>query len=128
MHFGGIEDDRKDSTAPHITFKLQLGGHRQCSLAICTFHLGFSLVIEAGDGVDTRYIAMEVSFTANLRDCDWAVRNAGLITRFTGKPAQAATASVRNNRDATEAVESGAVESGAVYWHPPLEDRTPSPA
>ena len=79
------------------------------------------LVIEATDGTDTRYIAMEVSFTADRRDCDRAIRNAGLITRFTGKPTQAAVASVRNDRDATEAV-----ESGAVYWHP-LEDRTPSP-
>ena len=43
MHFGEIDDDRKDSTAPHITFRPQLGGHRQCGLAICTFHLGFSL-------------------------------------------------------------------------------------
>ena len=79
------------------------------------------LVIEATDGTDTRYIAMEVSFTADRRDCDRATRNAGLITRFTGKSAQAAVASVRNDRDAAEAV-----ESGAVYWHP-LEDRTPSP-
>ena len=54
------------------------------------------LVIEATDGADTRYIAMEISFTADRRDCDRAIRNAGLITRFTGKPAQAATASVRN--------------------------------
>ena len=79
------------------------------------------LVIEATDGADTHYIAMEISFTADRRDCDRAIRNAGLITRFTGKPAQAAIASVRNDRDATEAV-----ESGAVYWHP-LEDRTPNP-
>ena len=79
------------------------------------------LVIEATDGTDTKYIAMEVSFTADRRDCNRAVRNAGLITRFTGKAAQAAVASVRNDRDATEAV-----ESGAVSWHP-LEDRTPSP-
>ena len=79
------------------------------------------LVIEATDGADTRYIAMEVSFTADRRDCDRAIRNAGLITRFTGKPAQATIASVRNDRDATETV-----ESGAVYWHP-LEDRTPNP-
>ena len=79
------------------------------------------LVIEATDGADAHYIAMEVSFTADRRDCDRATRNAGLITRFTGKPAQATIASVRNDRDATEAV-----ESGAVYWHP-LEDRTPSP-
>ena len=79
------------------------------------------LVIQATDGTDTRYIAMEVSFTADRRDCDRAVQNAGLITRFTGKAAQAAVASVGNDREATESV-----ESGAVYWHP-LEDRTPSP-
>ena len=79
------------------------------------------LVIEATNGTDTRYIAMEVSFTADLRDCNWAIRNAGLIESFTGKPAQAAVASVRNDREATEAV-----GSGAVYRHP-LEDRTPSP-
>ena len=78
------------------------------------------LVIAATDGNDTRYIAMEISFTADQRDCDRAIRNAGLITRFTVKPAQAAIASVRNDRDAAE------VESGAVYWHP-LEDRTSSP-
>ena len=80
-----------------------------------------NLVIEATNGTDTRYIAMEVSFTADLRDCNRAIRNAGLIESFTGKPAQAAVASVRNDREATEAV-----GSGAVYRHP-LEDRTPSP-
>ena len=79
------------------------------------------LVIEATDRTDTRYIAMEVSFTADRRDCDRAIRNAGLITRFTEKAALAPAASVRNDREAAEAV-----ESGAVYWHP-LEDRTPSP-
>ena len=67
------------------------------------------LVIEATDGTDTRYIAMEVSFTADRRDCDRAIRNAGLIESFTGKPAQAAVAIVRNDREATEAVEAGAV-------------------
>ena len=41
------------------------------------------LVIQTTDGADTRYIAMEVSFTADRRDCDRAIRNAGLITRFT---------------------------------------------
>ena len=44
VHFGGLEDDREDSTAPHITFRPQMGGHRRWGLAICTFHLGFSLV------------------------------------------------------------------------------------
>ena len=79
------------------------------------------LVVEATDGTGTRYIAMEISFTADRRDCDRAIRNAGLIESFTGKPAQAAVASVRNDREAAEAV-----ESGDVYWHP-LEDRTPNP-
>ncbi len=79
------------------------------------------LVIEATDGTGTRYIVMEVSFTADRRDCDRAIRNARLIESFTGKPVQPAIASVRNHREASEAV-----ESGAVYWHP-LEDRTPSP-
>ena len=44
VQFGGLEDDREDSTAPHITFRPQMGDHRQCGLAICTFHLGFSSV------------------------------------------------------------------------------------
>ena len=28
VHFGEIDDDRKHSTAPHITFRPQLAGHR----------------------------------------------------------------------------------------------------
>ena len=28
VHFGEIDDDRKDSTAPYITYRPQLGGHR----------------------------------------------------------------------------------------------------
>ena len=55
MHFGGLEDALKDSTAPHITFTPQLGGDRQCGLAICTFHLGFSLVV-SGDLLTRRAI------------------------------------------------------------------------
>ena len=79
------------------------------------------LVIEATDGTDTRFITMEISFTADQRDCRRAIRNAELITQFTGKPAQAAIASVRNDQAAATAV-----ESGAVYWHP-LENRTADP-
>ena len=45
MHFGGLEDCRKDYTSPHITSGPQLGGYRHWGLAICTFHLGFSLVL-----------------------------------------------------------------------------------
>ena len=77
------------------------------------------LVIEATYGTATRFIAMEISYTADQRDCSRAIRNAELITRFTGEPALAVIASVRNDQAA-----AAAVESGAVYWHP-LEDRTP---
>ena len=79
------------------------------------------LVIEATYGTATRFIAMEISYTADQRDCSRAIRNAELITRFTGEPALAVIASVRNDQAA-----AAAVESGAVYWHP-LEDRTPGP-
>ena len=47
VHFGGLEDDRKGSTEPHITFRPQLGRHRRYGLAICRFHLGFSLVLDS---------------------------------------------------------------------------------
>ena len=79
------------------------------------------LVIQTTDGTETRYIAMEISYTANLRDCTRATRNAELLTRFTGRPAVPAIASVRNDHEAQEQV-----DSGKVHWHL-LEDRTPDP-
>ena len=53
VHFGGLENDQEDSTAPHITFRPHTGGHRQRGLAICTFHRGFSLVPVPDSLVDT---------------------------------------------------------------------------
>ena len=79
------------------------------------------LVMEVTDGNETSYVAMEISFTADKRDSDRAIRNANLLTQLTGKPARAAIASVRNDYEVTELV-----ESGALYWHP-LEDRLPRP-
>jgi hypothetical protein len=79
------------------------------------------LVIQTTDGTETRYIAMEISYTANLRDCTRATRNAELLTRFTGRPAVPAIASVRNDHGAQEQV-----DSGKIHWHL-LEDRTPDP-
>lgn len=78
------------------------------------------LVIEATDGQERSYIAMEISFTADRRESDRVVRNAELITRFTGRPAHPVIASVRNDYEVAQLV-----ESGAVHWHP-LEDRGPS--
>ena len=75
------------------------------------------LVIEATDDSGVLYVALEISFTADRRDTDRALRNAGLLTEFTGRPARAAIASVRNDREVQELV-----DSGDVYWHT-LSDR-----
>ncbi len=79
------------------------------------------VVMEVTDGQESSYIAMEISFTADSRESDRVMRNAGIITQFTGKPARPAIASVRNDHDVT-----ALIDSGTVYWHP-LEDRGPSP-
>ena len=60
----------------------------------------------------SRYVAIEISFTAQKNDVDRAVRNAEFITRFTGVPASAAVAGLRMADEAR-----GDVESGNVFWH-----------
>ena len=79
------------------------------------------LVIEASRGGATEYAALEGSYTADQRDSGRALRNAGLLTQFTGRQATAGVASVRNTHEVEQLV-----ESGHLYWHP-LEDRTPAP-
>ena len=71
------------------------------------------VIMEAADPDGAvSYVAVEVSYTVNERDVERAVRNAGMLARFTGKPAHAVVAGLRlDNR-----VE-GAVASGAVFWH-----------
>ena len=66
-------------------------------------------VDEAGE---TRYIAVEASYTVNGRDTERAVRNAGILTRLTGKPAQSVVAGYR-----TDDRERSVIESGEVFWH-----------
>ena len=78
------------------------------------------LVMEVTGEQETSYIAMEISHTADRRESDRVIRNADIITRFTGLPAQPVIASVRNDHEVAELV-----ESGAVHWHP-IEDRGPS--
>ena len=75
------------------------------------------LIFEASDDSGVLYVAMEMSYTADRRDTDRALRNAGILTEFTGRPARAAIASVKNDRETQELV-----DSGDVYWHP-LPDR-----
>ena len=56
------------------------------------------MVIKAKDGSRlTNYIAVEISYTADERDTNRAIRNAELLTKFTGRQAHAVIASVRND-------------------------------
>ena len=60
---------------------------------------------------DTHYVAAEASFTADLRDSDRAIRNAGFLTRMTGHVAHPVVASVANDRAVQELV-----EVGTIHW------------
>lgn len=72
----------------------------------------------AADGA-IHYVVVEVSFTADERDTGRALRNARLLTRFTGQPAHAAIASVHNVNEIQHLI-----ASGQVYWYE-LDDRRP---
>ncbi len=68
------------------------------------------LVLEATDTHgNTHYVAAEASFTADRRDTERAQRNAAYITEFTGQPTLAIVASIANDRDVQDLVESGAI-------------------
>ena len=71
------------------------------------------LVVEATDSDGAmHYIAVEASYTADERDTSRAQRNAALLTRFTGHPAHAAIASVRNVHEI-----QSLIDDGTVYWY-----------
>ena len=60
---------------------------------------------------NTHYIVAEASFTADSRDSDRAIRNAGFLTRMTGHVAHPMVASVFNDRAVQELV-----EVGTIHW------------
>ena len=70
------------------------------------------LIFWARDAEDNLcYVAVEASFTADERDTRRALRNAEYLTRFTGLPARAVVASVKNDdRIKPE------IDSGRVFW------------
>ena len=81
------------------------------------------LVIEATDGVVNHYIAVEASFIGGAYDVARAIRNAAMLTEYTGLPAKAAIASVRNHHEIERQLTSERhPTSGAVYWHE-IEER-----
>lgn len=71
------------------------------------------LIMEALNAArETCYIAVEISFTADSRDTGRAIRNAGFLTRFTGREAHPAVAGVYQDNEIQPQI-----ESGAVFWH-----------
>lgn len=71
------------------------------------------LVIKAKNGSRlTNYIAVEISYTADQRDTGRAIRNAELLTKFTGRPAYAVIASVRNDYAARNLI-----SNGSLHWY-----------
>ena len=75
------------------------------------------LVIEASGNEGVMYLAVEVSFTADKRDADRAIRNVEFLRRCTGNEAKAVVASVKNDRHVSQLI-----EQGLVYWHQIDED------
>ena len=68
------------------------------------------LIVEARDEAGERcYLAAEISFTANGRDTTRAIRNAGLLERFTGVRAYAAIAGLRHDDRIRDRIAAGEV-------------------
>ena len=73
---------------------------------------------------ETYYIAVEVSYTCNVRDTRRAMTHAALLTKFTGKQAWAVITGVCVDRRI-----QSLIDEGKVFWYPtndsdlvPLED------
>ena len=73
-------------------------------------YLQADLVFEAeNDRGETVYAVLEVSYTANGRDTTRALRNAELVSRFTGAACRPVVASLRVDDRIAELIESGRV-------------------
>ena len=77
-----------------------------------SFHRADLIMEATGREGETCYIAVEISFTVNGRDTTRAVRNAGFLTKFTGKPAYAAVVGLRRDDRVQDSI-----ESGQVFWY-----------
>ena len=70
------------------------------------------LVIVAVDSGETKYLAVEISYTADQRDTRRALRNARILEEQTGITSVAVVASARNTHEV-----QAEVDSAQVYWH-----------
>ena len=71
------------------------------------------LIMEVADpDGESSFVAVEISFTVNGRDVTRAVRNAGFLSRFTGRPARAAVAGARLDERVRDRL-----NSEGVFWY-----------
>ena len=97
-------DDVRDLVRSHDTTDIPVNDLRSFRLA--------DLIVEATDAGESCYVAVEISFTANGRDTKRAFRNAGFLTRFTGRRAYAVIASVKVDDRIR-----GILDDGDVSWY-----------
>ena len=77
-----------------------------------SFHRA-DLIVEVTDSDgEVCYVAAEASYTVNGRDTERAIRNAGLLTKLTGRRSHAVVAGCRRDDRIRDRI-----ESGAVYWY-----------
>lgn len=96
--------DVRDLVRSHDTADIPVNDLRSFRLA--------DLIVEATDAGESCYVAAEISFTANGRDTKRALRNAGFLTRFTGRRAYAVIASVQVDDRIR-----GVLDEGDVSWY-----------
>ena len=77
-----------------------------------SFRLADLVMEVANPHGETSFVAVEISFTVNGRDTERAVRNAGFLSRFTGRPARAAVAGARRDERIRDRL-----ESEGVFWY-----------
>jgi hypothetical protein len=97
-------DDIRNLVRSHDTTDIPVNDLRSFRLA--------DLVVEAAQEGDACYVAVEISFTANGRDTKRALRNAGFLTRFTGRRAYAVVAGVHVDDRIRDIL-----DDGDVSWH-----------
>lgn len=73
---------------------------------------GADIIAEALEPDDDApcYVVVEASYTANGRETTRAIRSAGLLSRFSGKPAYPIIAGVRVDNETREAIDAGEIQ------------------
>lgn len=107
----GIEFLRNMTYGELTKIAMAAAGGRALSDDLKSFRDADLVVIALDDGT-TRYLVVEISYTADERDTRRAIRNARILEEQTGIPSTPVVASVRNTNEVQDMV-----VSGQVYWH-----------